>query len=337
MSGVDDRLTIIVGPAGHGVVEHALVVADAGGGRRMQVARPEAITSQGGGVGAGVNHLHYTDALFGPTTDEAARVFVHLAGSLGGRVVVTLHDVPLGDDARDRRRAAAYRAVAATADGLIVASGHEAAHARRAGVTAPLTVIPLPVIERAVSPPLAGDCPTLSVGVLGYVYPGKGHAEVLAAAATLPADVGVVAGGRASDGHEDLAVTLATAAARRGRSFTVTGWLDEPALIRFLGSTTVPVVAAPAASASASLNTWIGAGRRPIVVATDYTVEYAARAAALVHLVPSGQLASAMAAALSDPERTWCTSPVPEALTLAAVAARHDRVLGDALSGRQAC
>ena len=125
MSGPGPRLatSVVVGPEHHGVVRHAIAVAGLTGSPVLRLSdpgeRPVAPTTP-------VVHLHYTDRLFGATSDRAAGACLELIRRLACPAVVTLHDVPNGGcTPHDRRRAAAYRALAASVDGVVVSSDHE--------------------------------------------------------------------------------------------------------------------------------------------------------------------------------------------------------------------
>jgi hypothetical protein len=168
--------------------------------------------------------------------------------------------------------------------------------------------------------------------VLGFVYPGKGHGEVIAAMAGLPDDVEVVALGCASPGHDALVGRLRAVAAAAGRSFRLTGFLDDEALTGAVASVAVPVVAARAVSASASLGTWLSSGRRPIAVRNGFVAELAARDPGLVTVCEPDELGTAIRRALAEPRSTWRSGPVPWELSMDAVAGAH-RALYERLRG----
>ena len=107
-----------------------------------------------------------------------------------------------------------------------------------------------------------------------------------------------------------------------------TGYLDDTAIGSWLrqGVGRPGIVPAAQPSASASLHTWIGAGRRPLVAASPYACEVAAHGADLMTLYPLGDprlLAAAISQALADPASTWRAGPPPSGLTLGAVADAH--------------
>ncbi|MCW2613040.1 MAG: hypothetical protein JWN08_34, partial [Frankiales bacterium] len=158
-------LSVVPGPREHGVVLHGLTVARLLGTDVTRTLEPV--------EGAyDLTHVQFTDSLFGPDIASAAGAFERWAETAPRPLVVTLHDVPGADAdaARDARRAAGYQRVVDAADAVVVCSDHEASrlHPRPA-------VVPLPVEPLAA----AGDCPWWAdrptVGVLGFVYPGKGH------------------------------------------------------------------------------------------------------------------------------------------------------------------
>ncbi|MFZ7087462.1 hypothetical protein [Curtobacterium sp. RRHDQ10] len=258
-------------------------------------------------------HLHFTDRLWAGSPEEAADRIEAVARRTA--VTVTLHDLPQpSDGARNLpRRADCYARVVAAADGVVVNSRHEAAllvehtvpdHASDVGV------IPLPVSPA----PRTGHRPRprADVAVLGFFYPGKGHAEVVDAVVSLRAAVaddrdglGVTVLGRPSAGHEDELAALVTDAARRGVAVEVTGWLDDDDLIARARHVGVPAATHRHVSASGSIATWVEAGRRPLVPTTRYSTEMAALRPGTLTLVEDGDLAPAIARALEDPASTW--------------------------------
>ncbi len=138
--------------------------------------------------------------------------------------------------------------------------------------------------------------------MLGWVYPGKGHAEVVRACAGLPVTVRAL--GEVSGGHDDLVPELAELAAGLGVGFEVTGWLDDDELAAHLDAVAVPVAAHRHVSASGSMNSWIAARRRPLVMAGTYAHEMAQLRPGTLTPVADGDLARAVAAALADPGST---------------------------------
>ncbi|MCS5716025.1 glycosyltransferase [Herbiconiux sp. CPCC 205716] len=286
----------------HGVTRYAQQLADALGAS-AGAGHPDRL------------HLHFTDRLFGADPAAAATAVESLAAS--GPVTVTLHDVPQPSDGADglRRRSEAYGRVVRAAAGVVVNSEHELGLLRRhVGVgafsSARVAVIPLPVDPAPVSSsppsPLSGAADAApTVGVLGFVYPGKGHDRVIRAVAGLPGAVVVEVLGRASDGHERDLAALESLAGSLGVGFEVTGYLPDAALLSRSRTTTVPVIAHEHVSASGSLASWLGAGRRPVVVASPYMEEMAGLHEGALAVTTGEGLAAAIARALDDPASTW--------------------------------
>ncbi len=212
-------------------------------------------------------------------------------------------------DPLTRRRALAYARVVSDCAGIVVCSQHERARLEAIlgsrSAAPPVRVIPLPV-----DPPTGRPVPheLNDVTVLGFLYPGKGHAEVLRAMAGLPGQVGMTALGRPSDGHDDLIPQLQGLARELGRGLRVTGFVPDPELPAALQSAGVPVAPHRTVSASGSIATWLGAGRRPLVPDVPYTRELAQRCpGALWPYDPDDpeSLSTAQRGALAEPERNW--------------------------------
>ena len=249
-------------------------------------------------------HLHFTDRLWAASPEEAAERIECLARRT--RLSVTLHDLPQPSDGERnlRRRSDCYARVVRAACGVVVNSGHEETLLREhtAPSCGPVEVIPLAVTVSpapAVIPPADG-----LVGVLGYFYPGKGHAEVVEAVARLHR-VGMVVLGRASDGHERELDAFVADAERRGVPVEVTGWLHDAELVERCRRVAVPVAAHRHVSASGSVATWIEAGRRPLVPRNRYFSEMSERRPGTVTLVEPDDLGRAVLRALVDPPSTW--------------------------------
>ncbi|MGI4894649.1 MAG: hypothetical protein ACRYF3_06025 [Janthinobacterium lividum] len=306
---------LVVGPAQHGVTAAALEQARVpGAGRVVRHEHLGPLEEVVATLPDGPVHVHVTDRLFGVTPAAAGEFCVGLARVRP--LVVTLHDLPQSSDGalNHPRRSAAYAQIANAAAAVVLASAHErrlllACVADRLGagtaaeVDARTHVIPLPVPEFPPAPVARHDAPLCGAAVLGFLYPGKGHAAVLDALTGLPAEIGLDAFGRASDGHEDLVEALTRQAATSGRVFAVTGFLPEAHLLQRLRSPVVPVAPHEHLSASGSINYWIGAGRRPLVPRSDYTAELLARNPGAVRVYD--RLALALRDALADPSSTW--------------------------------
>ena len=116
---------------------------------------------------------------------------------------MTLHDVPVDGGAIERRRAArAYGAVVDAATTTIVASGRRSAGRARRGDVTVVRAVPSRCRPGRRAPARRTGPRTPVIGVLGFIYPGKGHAEVIDAVAAIDRDdIVVTAIGRSSDGH----------------------------------------------------------------------------------------------------------------------------------------
>jgi glycosyltransferase involved in cell wall biosynthesis len=255
-------------------------------------------------------HLHFADHHLGATPAEAAARVARWARR--GPVSVTLHDVPQAWAQAERIRC--YRDVAAVATGWVVSSHHEA---RLLGMPGG-HVIHLPLVLPDLAPVpcrtarRAGD--PFSLGVLGWVYPDKGHREVVAAAGRLARAgraVRVTCLGAVAPGHDDLADELRERSRRAGVDLRVTGFLPERALTDAMRLVDVPVAAHRHVSASGSINSWIAAGRRPVVTDGRYARELAALRPDTLHVVPDAALDEVLDALLTDAGRTWVAPGTP--------------------------
>ncbi len=265
------------GPEGHGVARHARCLSTLLLERGVRVVES----------GADLVHVQFSDSLYDGAAATAASAFEGWAAGVAGPVVVTVHDLP-GDDpdpGRDARRGAAYRRVLDSGARVVVSAGHEAEKVLALTGEKP-DVIPLPLPHRAAH---AGQRRRTALGVAGFVYPGKGHEEVIRAAARHPWRPEVVALGAASAGHAGLAAGLAAVAEELGVRFTVTGTLDDPGMAAGLSAVAVPVAPARRVSASGSVMSWLSVGRRPLVAAGAYSRELAAMAPSAVHLYETDQ------------------------------------------------
>ena len=280
-------------------------------------------------AGEGAIHLHFTDRLFGSDPETSARRIVTLAR--GREVTLTLHDVPQPSDGPGRfaRRAACYREVIAASSGIVANSHHEAsllhaggarpAPARMAHVI-PLALTPSPpaVRPRHLAP---------EVALLGFIYPGKGHAEAINAVAALAGPgserLSVQALGAPAPGHEGDLDALAALAHGRGVGFGASGWLDETELARRARTAAVPLAAHTHLSASASINTWIALGRRPLVVDSRYAREIDALRPGTIRIYDPAALPGAIAGALADPPGTWLATGTDTRPHLPDVARRY--------------
>ncbi|WP_180953287.1 glycosyltransferase [Brevibacterium ihuae] len=368
---------MVVGPPHHGVARYGLALVDAcaassgGSTHRLVHLANRADLTPPPQVETDIIHVTFTDHLFGPDPEAAARTVARLvgaarrpgpaagllydpadggapageavlavsgtaeesrrAGETGGRIgeagdrprlTVSVHDVPQPAEGEERyaRRARGYAALAEQADAVVVNSAHEAAF-----FNGEAAVIPLPIEDPRSQPPAAagreegsgqvdgtGNETVPTVGLLGFVYPGKGYERVIEA---VPSGVRVRALGAVAAGHDDYAAQLSALAAERGVDFEVTGYVPDSELAAALDAITVPVCPHRHVSASGSLNTWIARNRRVVVADGPYMREVAERWPERVVLAgdePDAlDLASAIASMLDDPTSAWCAEPPP--------------------------
>ncbi len=310
MSGISSGF-VHIGPEWHGVTRF---------GRLLQAAAPEPTATVEMGCNPAraldlVSHqrgraaawfLQFTDHLFGDHPADAATVVVDLVRRLApARLVVTLHDLP-GDDSPPAR-CAAYLQVATAASVVVVCSTHERARLRRCGYRGRVDVVPHFVEARPTTRIERRPRSTPTVGVLGFLFPGKGHLSVLRACARCRREVEMVALGGPSPGHAHLVDQLLAESRRLGVACTITGWIPETDLDHRLAAIDVPVTAHEAISASSSIATWIAAGRRPIVPAGDYVDELLTAAPGTVAPYDAGDrcaLPDSIDAAVVDPSST---------------------------------
>lgn len=292
---------LLVGPDTHGVTHYAGEVAAA---TDALVVRDAARLAPGSAV-----HVHVTDRLFGRMPASAAEAVEALARRL--RLTVTLHDVPQPTDGPVfHARAAAYGRIVRASHAWATNSWHEHALVDRwCAAGARGTVIPLPIVRTSGGAPRV--CHAVAdpvLGVFGFVYPGKGHRQVVRAATALRRG-GVLARvrvlGGAAPGHDDEVDVLLATSAARGVPVEVTGRVPDAELDRALRQVSVPVVAHRNVSASASMNSWIAAGRRPLVRDGVYAREMAALRPGTVTLFDDASLVPTLATALRDPDSTW--------------------------------
>ncbi|MDO9354971.1 MAG: glycosyltransferase [Solirubrobacteraceae bacterium] len=245
---------------------------------------------------APVVHAHLTDGLLGPEPEADVA-----AVALGRRLAVTLHDVPQYREGLERhaRRLELYRRLQERADLVIVSSHHERLALGPDRRARPTAVLPLPIDARQVR---AAPEAEATVGVLGWIYPGKGHARVLQALATLPAPTTLVAIGAVASGHAGLDRTLAALAADLGVGFRTTGYLDDRAMLEAAARVRVPVCAHLHISASGTVGSWLAAGRRPVVADGGYAEELLRRTPGSLDV--TDDLGPAIAERLLDPSPT---------------------------------
>ncbi len=336
-------LQLLVGDSGHGVTAYGADVAAA-------LARLDSRTTVA--VAADLDdacdrarsaprtHVHVTDRLFGASPEEAAGNLERLASVT--RLTITVHDLPQDSDGLMLpRRVAAYARFFAAAEATVVNSRHEHRLVSeflppRTGSGVPPHVIPLgarSLRPRASLPESAAEATPMRdlVALLaGYVYPGKGHEQAIAAAAEAAAElrgaaepVGrtvVRAIGGPSAGHDRDVRQLRTDAAHSGIQFEMTGFLDDDAFARRMHDDGIPVAAHQHISASRSMLDWVEAGRRPLVMRSRYAEEMAMLRPETMTLYDPSELARALVAAWRNPAGTWLGPDVRLAPTLRDVA-----------------
>lgn len=320
---------LAVGPDRHGVVRFGIELDEALRATDFDTRLTRCLPVD---LDSGV-HVQFTDRLFGRTAADAATSIVELAArahAAGHRVTATLHDLPQPSDGTHfAGRAEAYRRICAAVDAVVVSSAHEAMLLDEVDARSPeVVVVPLPLAAPAARPSRPPAQPP-SVGVFGYLYPGKGHDDVLAAMAAVPRNVWFMAIGEPSPGHDDLVESLSESARLAHRPFAVTGHVPPHALLATLQAITVPVAHHRHVSASGSLNSWIAAGRRPLAPVGRYTSEIAERNPGALLLYPDDPagLASAIAAALARPDSTWLSPSTVCEPSVAGAAQRYAELL----------
>ena len=317
---------LVVGPRSHGVVRHAEQLLSTEAMAGVPVVRLEsfeALDDLAADVLPARLHLHVTDNVLGSDATDAADRIERLAQ---GRVLTaSLHDLPHPEDdhARYERRRRAYGRIAQVCRSVVVASEHERSLLTSCGADPRrCVVVPLPLDrwdetdEPGAPAPGTTTAPTATpsatttalpwdgpcVAVLGHIYPDKGHLDVLHAMVDIDPSVAFVALGAVTPGHEPLVARLQAVAAEQGRQLIVTGFVEDDDLPRHLAGVTVPVAAHHAVSASASVTTWIEAGRVPIVTPGPWVLETAQRMPGCVSIVRD--ISGAIGRALTDPDLT---------------------------------
>lgn len=273
---------LIVGPSSHGVTRYARELADACGG---PVIREE---SFGSGELPGFVHVTFTDHLFGPSPDAAVDALLARIGE--NQLSLSFHDIPQPEEGADRyaRRAGAYERLARAAIGsggvAVVNSEHEAAFF--GDIPVDVIRLPIPVIDSPYEPEPG------TVGILGFLYPGKGHEDIIDA--LHGSDYRLRFLGSVSEGHEEWAQGLADHA-------DITGWLSDADLDAEMGRIQVPVCAHKHFSASGSLMTWLGAGRHVLASDSTYTREIDTWLPGRITRVADGQWRTAIDAFAASP------------------------------------
>lgn len=306
---------VLVGPNEHGVTEYGLrlvrALSQLAGGQTVPVHRfatwQELRDAVDGGWRPGEPgdpvHVTFTDHLFGADPQAAVELVDKLAESRP--ISVSVHDVPQPQEgtARYQRRAAAYVHLAERADVLWVNSEHEARffldECRRQGsraVDPRIVPLPLPATLTDATDTAGkrgGSGVASDVTVMGFIYPGKGYAELIDALAGT--GVRVRALGALAAGHAELGEQLTQAAERGGLGLEISGYLPEADLERAMRAADVPVCPHRHFSASGSLMKWVALGRRVLVADSDYARELAELWPEFIVTVRDDQWAQAIA------------------------------------------
>jgi len=312
-------LVVALGRREDGVTAHALESAAAAGAPAVHVDLPPALAAEGlARALAPVDparplHLHVTDRQLGGGPRAAADALV---AALGGRtVLVTLHDVPQPAEGtrRARERTDFYRAVAGRAEVVVVSSEHERALCGEIGVAVD-AVIPLPFPELpgvATAAPRTAAGPADSLGVFGFLHPGKAVDLLVDELCRLPRPPALRLLGEPSGGSEDYVRHEAARARAAGVDVRVTGRVPPGRVAAELADVGVPVCLFRNVSASGSLATWVAAGRRPLVFDGPYTREVERRWPGSVLTTTPERLGDSLAGLIRDPGPTYRSDPVP--------------------------
>lgn len=331
----DGVVHVVPGPDDHGIVRHALGLLTHAPGVRVvrlpdgpRMGVDEVLTALPPAAGV---HLHLNDELLGDTPGVVEALAERCPTS------VTLHDVPSPAEGAVRytRRRHACTRVLRSARLVVVASEHErqllgaclppgTSSAEREAQLRKVFVVPLPLVEPMASPVDDGRGPEPVVAVLGFVYPGKGHAEAIEAASGAGLR-GVLALGTVAQGHEDLVEVLARQCHGRDLSWELTGYLDDEALVERAQQVAVPLAHHAHLSASGSIGSWIAAGRRPLVSDGPWVRELLARCPGVVRIIADPT--ADVRACLLDPGSTWLAPGTPVGPTPAEAWAALDRLL----------
>lgn len=285
---------LIVGPDNHGVVEYALALHAHTGGPLVRVENWRELDEATSDILSDAANLHvcFTDHLFGENPNDAVERV--LALGRGKRLSVSFHDVPQREEGEERfeARSAAYQRLASKAWVPVVNSQHEAAF-----FDCPTAVIRLPLVP-AHGVDFVAQTDRREVCIMGFVYPGKGHADLLRATDGL--DVRVTALGGVSSGCDWLVDELHQIAREVRTDFDITGFLPVEELEQRMLNSGIPVCAHRHFSASGSLMKWISLGRRVLVADSSYSRELAQLWPEFITLVKPNRWAEALASVPAD-------------------------------------
>ncbi|WP_420452881.1 hypothetical protein [Ilumatobacter sp.] len=286
-------LTVVAGSPNDGVRRFGALTAaarDATGAPSPLLVLDESSPGGPAGrvVGCDLVHLHLNDRLFDEDPVRWLEV-VEAARAHGRPVAMTLHDVPGDEEGVQRcaRRRVAQRRLAELADVVVVSSEHERSRAALAGIDA--HVVPHPVFAAAsVGAPRPARTPRTIV-VAGFVHPGKGVAELLDSLDDVTGSV--LAGwslrlvGGVTDAHRDHLDDLRQRALRAGLGFEFTGAVSTRRWDAELRRGAIPVAPHSYCSASGSILSWCGLGRRPLVSDHGFAREIASERPGAVEIV----------------------------------------------------
>lgn len=339
---------VLVGPTRHGVTQYARDLAEAvtPGFPSDEVFVDECAAATAMRDSPETVHLHVTDRIFGTSPEEAADLVERMAHST--RFTVTLHDLPQPSDGANslRRRSAAYQRIAAASAGVVVSSRHEASlfsryidpNSLHAPAVIPLGTRPSRKGGTFDPNPSAERSSELTILIAGFVYPGKGHDDAIAAVAAVAARrtpkpaVGVRALGAVSEGHERELRRLENLASMSSVRFEVTGYLSDVDYASAQQSQGIPLAAHQHISASRTMLDWIEAGRRPLVVESDYAREMADLRPGTMTVYDRADLVGALERASEDPGATYLDSAAAEQWTLVDAAAAYVRWWDEAVT-----
>ncbi|MBC7680486.1 MAG: hypothetical protein H7233_16090 [Pseudorhodobacter sp.] len=275
-------------------------------------------------------HLHLTDRILAADPAAAADLVEQLATRT--RLTLTAHDVPQPTDGRGfAERCAAYRRMLGAAHAWVTNSHHE----RRLvlehcdlgdGGVGGGGVVPLPVIAPDTLPAARTVVRGPTVGLFGHVYPGKGHVEAVEAVSRLRGpgrSATVLLIGGPGPGHEDEVDRLRVRARDLDVGLHVTGWLDDDLALATMRGATVPLTGHRNVSASGSINSWVAAGRRPLVRDNAYARELEQLRPDAHHVYRDSELVDELERSLADPSRTWRTGTDAPGPDLRDVARRY--------------
>ncbi len=290
-------------------------------------------------------HLHVNDWLFADQqagADQRIAALAHRLKRRGMTLTVTLHDLPQVSDGPVlfRRRANTYRAIVRQTGGVVVSSRHERAllldaladgpgmdHQRAAPGTedTDVDVIPLPIDSRR------AGCPRRALARTRCRPSGSSAISIRARAIARcwrswpecgpPSPCWPSADRR--NGTPSCCRNCGPSPNDGGIGFRCTGYVSDADVVQELRGVLVPLAPHTHVSASGSINSWIAAGRRPLVPAGRYVGELADRLPGSVCVYRPGELRQAVDRAIANPESTWLPAGFRAGPTTVEVASRY--------------